>query len=81
MHLLHPDPGEDRAAVSPLSHTHPHTCIYENTHTVAKSHNYCGWVTRSLEVLMQSNVMSSECDEISDMHKKVLRVSLSTSDL
>lgn len=28
------------------------------------------------EVLMQANVMSSEYDEISDMHKKVLRVSV-----
>lgn len=27
------------------------------------------------EVLMQANMLSSEYDEISDMHKKVLRVS------
>lgn len=27
------------------------------------------------EVLMQANLLSSEFDEISDMHKKVLRVS------
>lgn len=27
------------------------------------------------EMLMQANMMSSEYDEISDMHKKVLRVS------
>lgn len=29
---------------------------------------------------MQANMMSSEYDEISDMHKKVVRVSLSSAD-
>lgn len=38
----------------------------------------CPVLSCRFEVLMQANTMSSEYDEISDMHKKVVRVSFLT---
>uniref|UniRef100_A0A8C9ZKJ4 TANK-binding kinase 1 n=1 Tax=Sander lucioperca TaxID=283035 RepID=A0A8C9ZKJ4_SANLU len=47
--------------------------------------NYCTQILEKteqlFEVLIQANMMSSEYDEISDMHKKVLRVSSSLEPL
>ena len=54
-----------------------HTNIY--THSSPISGSQCHMISCLLpcrfEVLMQANMLSSEYDEISDMHKKVLRVS------
>lgn len=66
MQLLLPDAGEERAAVR----------LRPSSRSVPPVQNQLTGVCCRFEVLMQASMLSSEYDEVSDMHKKVLRVSV-----
>lgn len=71
MQLGHADAGEDQAAVSGRAGGR-----MPRARRAAAFMSVCVRVcVRRLEVLMQANMLTSEYDEIADMHKKVVRVS------